>query len=1538
MATPLAETLRDLVVSLSLDSDNFSRNLNSIGKQIQEAESRFKAAGAGVSGFEKSAAGLGANLSMLRDKLVLQQKAVEQYQRALDAANVKLTASVRKNDELKTSLDSTRTKYADLKSRIDQTRAAYQASIKATGDNSEESNRLGLELLDLEDQYKATGAEIQKLEGQLGANRKSMQNAADAVTKAETNLNGARAALKETEAAIQSTTQRLEKARSRWLASGAAMESFGKKATVAGQALERAGQKLTTFASVPLAGLGVAAAKASIDFEEAFAGVRKTVDATEGEYKRLASDVKTMSTQVTADTTAISAVMANAGQLGIKNAALTPFTRAMIDLGNATNLASEEAATALAQFANVTGMAQDNFGRLGSVIVELGNNMATTERDIVNMATRLASAGTQVGLSESQILGFSAALASVGIEAEAGGTAFSKIMVEMQLAAETGKNGLSDFAKVSGMTASEFQQAWKTDAASAIQAFIVGLSKMDESGISAIATLQDMGITEVRLRDTLLRATNANELFGRALGMANDEWKRNTALTKEASTRYATTQSRITILGNKVKLFGQTIGDDLAPTLKNMISGADDLLDSLMELDEGQRQVLITAAAWVAGIGPGILVLGKLNTAVGTISTGFGKLITTAVDAGGGMKGVLAACGSLLGPVGIAAVAAAALYGAYRWIDYASGAAEAREALQGMAETAKAWSEQQASTVFDTGNDVFARFNLTPDSFGGVEESKDWLSRLNATWTDGKQETSEIVKSYVDEFKAGSDQLRQAVEERQKILAGLGVKDSRSDEVLKQLDTYDKEVQALLKKRRNGKLTEKDQTRLQEIVTQRVQIKLEYALGESGGYEQILQGVEAEKARLKAEGGSASIDLYADGMKAAAQGSAEYNAALEETYSSEYKVIAAMQDGADKQKALDALNEQHNQAKIDGAKKYAEALSQLVEPMLQSDELGGADEKLQKLVGLLSEFQIASAQGGSTSGILTQLDELTKGMDEGELASYLAILTQIQDAVQQGGLTPDETAKLFPDLNIKDVLGGYSSIADFLKANAGSFEGLSTMFNEALPDEVKRVLVDLDLTNASAAWEQFKTDTSSLTTTLSATISGTVQLTPIDAQAAADFRAGNPVELDGQVMKVGMVEGAEQAFMDKFNAGLLALYDEHGLPIPVTPDAVAQIKATDLVLGTDENGVLHVQVLPKIGSPEGVQNAEAGLNSVPQNFLPDWLKSSTSDKVISITSLVQGVQDLAAAGEEFSAQQGKSVVLEQLFSLNSGELQNIATYITQAMAALSSGTLDAGTEAKVREQLNALLTVVRTADEYLGVGNDISAGIASGLTAYGWTGDAATVATSIETALRAAAQTHSPSAMTRPIGVDLAAGVAVGMMGYGFGSSAGAMAAKAISALKTELSMSTTRPIGLSAMTGLALGILSGRNLVVNAMKIVAEAAVRAAKAKLKIQSPSRVFRDEVGRMMVRGIGEGTTLESKAQAKIIQNAARYLTDAAQAGIGNSNSYDNRRTYHQDQSVSVQVDKLYVRDEKDVRSLAIELAQFNKTQYAGMGVR
>ena len=126
-----------------------------------------------------------------------------------------------------------------------------------------------------------------------------------------------------------------------------------------------------------------------------------------------------------------------AGQLGIATESLTEFTETMINLGVATNLSAEEAATNLAKFANIVNMADygtdgiSNWERLGSVVVDLGNNFATTEADIVEMATRLASTGSLVGLTESQIMALATAMSSVGIQAESGGSTMAKLLKKM---------------------------------------------------------------------------------------------------------------------------------------------------------------------------------------------------------------------------------------------------------------------------------------------------------------------------------------------------------------------------------------------------------------------------------------------------------------------------------------------------------------------------------------------------------------------------------------------------------------------------------------------------------------------------------------------------------------------------------------------------------------------------------------------------------------------------------------------------------------------------------------------------------------------------------------------------------------------------------------------------------------------------------------------------------------------------------------------------------------------------------------------------
>lgn len=165
-----------------------------------------------------------------------------------------------------------------------------------------------------------------------------------------------------------------------------------------------------------------------MDFETAFASVRKTVDASDETYAELEETLWDMSEVMPQTAVDLAGLMAAAGQLGVDTDNLAQFTKVVANLGVATNLTAEDAATLLAQYANITQMPLEDIERLGSVIVALGNNMATTEADITALAQRLASTGSLVGLSDAKIMGLSAAMASLGVEAEAGGTAMSKTL------------------------------------------------------------------------------------------------------------------------------------------------------------------------------------------------------------------------------------------------------------------------------------------------------------------------------------------------------------------------------------------------------------------------------------------------------------------------------------------------------------------------------------------------------------------------------------------------------------------------------------------------------------------------------------------------------------------------------------------------------------------------------------------------------------------------------------------------------------------------------------------------------------------------------------------------------------------------------------------------------------------------------------------------------------------------------------------------------------------------------------------------------
>lgn len=398
------------------------------------------------------------------------------------------------------------------------------------------------------------------------------------------------------------------------------------------------GRMATGALTVPIAGAAAASGKVAISFESAFAGVRKTVDATEAEYARLNKTLLDMGRVVPKLHEELAGIMEAGGQLGVPQEKLEKFTRVIADLDVATNLTGEAGASMLAQYANVKQMDLDNIDRLGSVIVDLGNKTATTELDIVNMAQRLSGAAGILKLTDAQTMGLAATMSSLGINAEAGGSAMSRVMQRMLKDVRAGGEGLKVYAQTAGLTAESFANLFNGDPLAAITAFIDGLSALNESGGDIYGVLGELGLEDLRITDSLLRMTGAQGMLEKNIQLANKAWDENIALTREAEQRYGTTESKIKLARNSIREAGIDIGNAFLPVIGDAAEGVANLANRFADLDQEQQRQIITGAGIAASIGPATLllkgVIGLMSGPGGLIAAaGLGALALAGISA-----------------------------------------------------------------------------------------------------------------------------------------------------------------------------------------------------------------------------------------------------------------------------------------------------------------------------------------------------------------------------------------------------------------------------------------------------------------------------------------------------------------------------------------------------------------------------------------------------------------------------------------------------------------------------------------------------------------------------------------------------------------------------------------------------------------------------------------------------------------------------------------------------------------------------------------
>lgn len=429
---------------------------------------------------------------------------------------------------------------------------------------------------------------------------------------------------------------------------GQQMKLVGEHVKGLGEKVSKLGEKFAKFSAASAAALG-GIAKTAIDFESAWTGVTKTVDGTDEELAQVREGILKLASATGTSSSEIAGVAEAAGQLGVGVKDVTEFTETMVRLGDSTNLAAGDAATAIAQFYNIMNQDLSTVDRFGAALVDLGNNSATSESKIMDMASRIAGSASQIGLTSQQVLALATSLSSVGIEAEMGGSAISTIMTNIDKEVALNGKHLKTWASTAGMSSKEFKKAWETDTMSAIQAVVKGMGEVKDEGGNLNVLLEELGVKNIRQTDTMKRLSNASDLLTNSLQIANNAWEQNSALTTESDKRYNTTAAKLGQVKETLKEVAIDLGEVMLPIIKDFADKLKELTDKFTSLDDGQKKTILTILAVVAAIAPLLGVLGTLISVIGTLIVSF-AVVSIAISAiSAPVLAVVAVIGVLIG-------------------------------------------------------------------------------------------------------------------------------------------------------------------------------------------------------------------------------------------------------------------------------------------------------------------------------------------------------------------------------------------------------------------------------------------------------------------------------------------------------------------------------------------------------------------------------------------------------------------------------------------------------------------------------------------------------------------------------------------------------------------------------------------------------------------------------------------------------------------------------------------------------------------------
>ena len=437
------------------------------------------------------------------------------------------------------------------------------------------------------------------------------------------------------------------------------------------------GMTLSTSVTPAIIGMGYAAIQSAQDIDSAYRDMRKTVNGSEDDFEALRQAAIDFSTTHVTSADQILSIQAIGGELGVAVDDLETFAQTVSNLEIATDLDADEAATSLGQLSNIMNdLSGEKMPAFSDALVRLGNNGASTESQIVDIAARIGSMSSIIGMSTPEVLAWASTIASTGQGAEAAGTAIANTMSDIEQAVAGGGDALEAFAQVSQMSAEDFARAWEVDPSSAMKAFIEGLNKIEADGGSATGTLSALGITAARqvqaiegLMQTVGMLDDNLQMSENAWNGVSDQWGEAGDAANEAAKKAEGFSGSVQRLMNMAQVLGAEMGESLAPVIDFIADALGGLTQVFSSAPDSVKLFTAAILGLVAAAGPALMWIRAIGDTVKDIKSwsAAGKAASSAIDAIGdsagaagaaigGLKGGLARLGVAVAAIGITAL------------------------------------------------------------------------------------------------------------------------------------------------------------------------------------------------------------------------------------------------------------------------------------------------------------------------------------------------------------------------------------------------------------------------------------------------------------------------------------------------------------------------------------------------------------------------------------------------------------------------------------------------------------------------------------------------------------------------------------------------------------------------------------------------------------------------------------------------------------------------------------------------------------------